>query len=1079
MSDPARLIQLIREAAPRASSAPADTDLLHKYATERDETAFTELVRRNGPLVLRTCRHVLGEAHADDAFQTVFLLLARSAGHLARAGSLAGWLHTAAVRISHRARRGEERRRKREMARRTPAGADDLTWKEVREVLDAEIATLPERYRLPLVLCYLQELTHGEAARQIGCPVGVLRGRLDRGRERLRRRLARYGLPLAAPVLAVGVTPPVSAALAARTVRAVMTSAGSVPSVLGGLACICVPWRMALFVPVIATLAFVLAAAGQPNNAPPASTPPVPKDPITVAREPTTDTLGDPLPPGAVARLGSARFHHGNNLSRVVVGADGKLVASESRDGPYKLWAGDTGRPVPLWDGLTKPERRPNRFTLTSAGGRLAAIVWDVNGSRLLDPVSGKTTRTLPPLNGIPVAELSPDGKVVAALRQEFIAGRVVSVFRIWSAETDRWTDLDETAGQPGRRAILFSADSTRVAYCTIDSAVQVWDVTSAKSVFQLPATASRSIEAVALSPDGKLLAREDQKATKVRIWDVDAGKERPELADQPEKLGQSLAFSPDGKTLAGIAHPITVRIWDVAAGKKLRDIRAHDYQVFHLAFTGDGKRLYAADGNGVSVWDPATGQPLDDVGGHRYTIADAAWAPDGKKLASGAAYTDNVARVWDPATGQKVFDLVGHKSGIERVAYSPDGALLATGSQDGTARLWDPATGKELHVFAAKDGMVYAMSFTPDGRFLVTGGRTALHVWDVAGRKEARSIPHTGGLVLQITFFGDGKRILVGDYQNGARVINFASGREEIRLDAKWLGTTAISPDDRCVTLIDQDGPVRLIDTGTGREVRVLAGPVPDRPDREAFGLAFSPDGRTVAVAYRFGEVRVYEMATGSERFRFVGHAGVSTGVRFSPDGSRLCSYAADHTLLIWDVTGTRLPPAPAPTSANAAWADLLTADAKKGFAAIRYLSADPPAALRFVTAGVKPVTPVAPKVVAGLIEKLGSAEFTEREAASKELAALAPAVSDQLRAAVGKSDSPEVRARLSAILSGVSETKLSGESLRATRAVEVLERIGTPDAQKVLAELAAGAPGSALTQNATAALGRLKLKK
>ncbi|QJW94100.1 sigma-70 family RNA polymerase sigma factor [Frigoriglobus tundricola] len=511
MSDAVRLIQLIRVAAPTAGPAPADTDLLHRYATERDETAFTELVRRNGPLVLRTCRNVLGEAHADDAFQAVFLLLARSAARLTCTGSLTGWLHAAAVRIAQRARRGEERRRKREVARRTPAISDDLTWKEVREVLDAEIATLPERYRLPLVLCYLQEMTRGEAARQIGCPVGVLRGRLDRGRERLRRRLARYGLPLAAPVLAIGATPPVPAALAARTVRAVMTSMGSAPSALVGLVSTGIPWRMALFVPVFAALALVLAAAGQPTGAPPASDTPAPKDRTTAtsAPEPATDILGDPLPPGAVARLGSARFHHGKNVTRVIVGADGNLAASEAGYGDYKLWAGDTGRSIPLWDGLTDLEQSQNRFALTSAGGQLAAVVWNANGSRLLDPVSGKTIRTLPPLKlkGLSIAEVSPDGKVVAALRWEFTAGRVVSAFRIWSAETGLWTDLDEAAGQPSHRAVLFSADSKRVTYRTVDGAVRVWDVTSARPLFQLPAIGQQiSEEAMALSPDGKLL---------------------------------------------------------------------------------------------------------------------------------------------------------------------------------------------------------------------------------------------------------------------------------------------------------------------------------------------------------------------------------------------------------------------------------------------------------------------------------------------------------------------------------------------------------------------------------------------
>src|SRR5690348_5879949 len=98
---PARLLRLARETAPPPAGDPADTELLRRYAAERDEGAFAELVRRNGPLVLRTCRHVLGDAGAEDAFQATFPLLVRSADHLTRAGSLAGWLHATAVRIAH------------------------------------------------------------------------------------------------------------------------------------------------------------------------------------------------------------------------------------------------------------------------------------------------------------------------------------------------------------------------------------------------------------------------------------------------------------------------------------------------------------------------------------------------------------------------------------------------------------------------------------------------------------------------------------------------------------------------------------------------------------------------------------------------------------------------------------------------------------------------------------------------------------------------------------------------------------------------------------------------------------------
>src|SRR5262249_44994635 len=143
----------------------SDAELLRRYLTAGEEEAFAEIVRRNGPLVLRACRHVLGETTAaEDAFQATFLLLARKGRSLTPAGSLAGWLHATAVRIAGDARRAEWRRRRRESA--APGRAEgrspleELTWREVRERLDAELAALPEKYRLPLVLCYLQELSY-------------------------------------------------------------------------------------------------------------------------------------------------------------------------------------------------------------------------------------------------------------------------------------------------------------------------------------------------------------------------------------------------------------------------------------------------------------------------------------------------------------------------------------------------------------------------------------------------------------------------------------------------------------------------------------------------------------------------------------------------------------------------------------------------------------------------------------------------------------------------------------------------------------------------------------------------------
>src|SRR5690349_13898440 len=184
------MLSLLLRAARRAEPA-SDADLLARFAAGRDESAFAALVERHGPLVLGVARRLLPDpTSADDVFQTTFLALARRAGSFRRPEALPAWLHRTAVRAAVRLRR-----------RPTPAALtaeppgppadplDTLTGRELLAAIDAELARLPEHQRLPLVLCGLQGRTLEEAAAALGLSVGAVKGRLERGRERLRRRL--------------------------------------------------------------------------------------------------------------------------------------------------------------------------------------------------------------------------------------------------------------------------------------------------------------------------------------------------------------------------------------------------------------------------------------------------------------------------------------------------------------------------------------------------------------------------------------------------------------------------------------------------------------------------------------------------------------------------------------------------------------------------------------------------------------------------------------------------------------------------------------------------------------------------
>lgn len=203
-SKDARLLnQLLRLTTAQHGAAPTDLELLDRLAEGPDESAFRELLRRHAALVLGVCRRVAGhEQDAEDAFQAVFLILLQQAASIRRRGSLASWLHGVAYRCAARLRSANARRRRHEALApsRTPSPPEP-TWSEVRQAIDEELMRLPEKYRAPLVLCYLQGMTQCEAASELGLGAGVLRGRLDRGREQLRKRLARRGLDLSAVLL--------------------------------------------------------------------------------------------------------------------------------------------------------------------------------------------------------------------------------------------------------------------------------------------------------------------------------------------------------------------------------------------------------------------------------------------------------------------------------------------------------------------------------------------------------------------------------------------------------------------------------------------------------------------------------------------------------------------------------------------------------------------------------------------------------------------------------------------------------------------------------------------------------------
>jgi RNA polymerase sigma factor (sigma-70 family) len=223
-----------------------DGQLLEWYKNrtgEAAELAFAVLVERHGPMVLRVCREVLRDEHeAHDAFQATFLVLVRRAGSLWALHTLAPWLHQVALRVACCARSATARRRRheRKAAEMAAPSVSEEGPNDFGPVLHEEVQRLPVRYRAAIVLCCLEGQTQAQAARHLGWPIGTVQSSLDRGRERLRRRLIRRGLAptvilaaLAAHTRAVSAAIP--QALADSTIRgATQLATGSASVAMSG-----------------------------------------------------------------------------------------------------------------------------------------------------------------------------------------------------------------------------------------------------------------------------------------------------------------------------------------------------------------------------------------------------------------------------------------------------------------------------------------------------------------------------------------------------------------------------------------------------------------------------------------------------------------------------------------------------------------------------------------------------------------------------------------------------------------------------------------------------------------------------
>jgi RNA polymerase sigma factor (sigma-70 family) len=1073
-------------------AAASDRELLERFCARRDEAAFAQLLRRHGPMVLHVGRRVLGPApDAEDVFQATFLLLARKAGSIRKRQSVGSWLHGVAHHLALQARTREARRQAHErraasMREATPAAG--AAWRELQEVLDQALAEVPEKYRAALVLCCLGGQTQEQAARQLGCPVGTVGSRLARGRALLRARLARRGLALSAAALATalaanGATAALPAGLLKSTLAAGarfaagdraagLVSAEAAALADGGLKTMFASKAKAVMALMLA-LGFLvggvvaLARPVAPDPPPAADTAEQPR-----SKAPPAADAADPLPEGALARLGTVRFRHGRTVTAISFSPDGKRLVSGDMDGTLRLWEVPSGRK------LLQAERRdggasyvafsPDGKMVAAAGLDHVVYVWDAATWKV------KLYELKAPGEFFFSVGFSADSKALAA-------GTSGGTVYLWDLTTGQETG--RLKGHQGTvRCAVFSPDGKALATGGDDKTARLWDVAAAKELHQLKGNAgTRGVTAIAFDRDGKTVvtgAGGDDEP--MRVWDVGTGKELRQIKGGHRNGVRHLTFSPDGKSLTS-AGLFSLRLWDWATGKELRPywIAPEGSLLMGgpIALTADGKTLAAAQSEGIRLWAVDSGKELLPAAGHGAGVHAATFSPDGRTLASGG---EDGTILWDGPTGKERRRLPGPVMRSSALTFSPDGKLLAAGCSD-RVRLWDPATGKEAREALKVPEGVGAVAFSADGKLLACGGwNRTVRVWELATGKELRRIEEGPGQFALVALSPDGTLLAWGAEDGLIRLWDVGTGKELRRLEghesqaargAGGVGALAFSPDGKTLASGGGDRTVRLWDVTQGKELARLDG----HRSRVA-SVAFSPNGRMLASVGWDLTVRLWEVATHQERRRFEGHQGWVQGVAFSADGQTVASASQDTTVLLWDAISR--PPkdrAAAKLTAEelkALWADLASRDAQQAYAAIGRLVAAPAQAVPVLESGLRPVPAADPKVVARLVADLGSDEFDKRDKAAKELERMGDAAEPHLRQALADKPASEVRRAIDLLLTGLEGR---AERVRAVRALEVLEYVATPEAKKLLAELAKGAPGAWLTEEAKPALDRL----
>jgi WD40 repeat protein len=837
-------------------------------------------------------------------------------------------------------------------------------------------------------------------------------------------------------------------------------------------------------------LAWAQEPQGEPTLAPPV------KESVADKGQ-AVDRYGDPLPKGALARLGSIRFRHPAMITMLAVAPTGKHVVTFCQGNPMLRRCDlETGEVAEIYDlgAAFRAVSTGRRTSLVFAGSENRLIAVSPNAVQAID-IEKKTATVLK-----------------SNLQQGFVLCSAIS-------RDGKLLALVQTRGSG--RVLVIGADDGRTVQDIADAANSPIDV--------------------AFTHDGKAVTvSTHNQAEGLRSWSVETGKELSPLKGLPGNAA-SLAYSSDGKWLAAGHGQPSLSLVDLKASdqaQKLKTLAGFTSSLRWVEFTPDAEKLLAYDSGGMlTIFDPEQGKELRkfNVG---ISQALPAISPDGKRVIT---CEGNVVDAWSIETGEPVYPFEGHRSYLLQVAVSPDGKWAATMGQDNTLRVWDLATSRQMLQRRRPGYGSPTVAFTGDGRHLLwANSPTSIEFLEVAAIAQNKAAVVTreirGQQFAMFTISDDGRMLVANNSAGnggGAQTWDLTLEKPSAALVPSTFGAQgtplAYSADARVsATRFNIDGTGQqlvIADIARRREITRLVSPG-QPPVQGAFAgsrlfasrsqrqvslwdvlsgkavvnvnaasaesattaLTCSADGRLLAWAEGDAArtIRVYDSLNARELGRFGGHMGFVHALALHVSGERpvLVSGSYDSTALVWDLRSImdevrQNTPRLSTEPADRLWADLGSEDAAAMHRSSWVLAAAGEEAIPVLAARLEPVPmdQALGEKIATLVAQMDNDLFSVREQASRQAAELGEPAEPHLLEALKKTSSAEARHRIRRLLAEIASRPLSltADQQRAIRAVQILEQIGGGDARAAIERLSRGQPSARLTQEAKNALTRL----